>query len=63
MRIIKCGVKPEDKPMYGECSYCGTTIECTQGETEIQFDRNETLYHVVCPICEKQIWVSSKATA
>lgn len=55
MKIIKMGVKPEERVYRGTCSNCKTVFECQQheGTYHVGGQRDGPWLSVPCPVCRK----------
>ena len=52
MKILKRGVKPEEKIYIGKCNICGTIVEAKGNEVKNTYDQRDGDYHTInCPVC------------
>lgn len=61
MKVISRGIPPELQLFRVNCSNCHSVLEFQKNEARVVSDRNETVYVINCPICRKEIWISSQA--
>lgn len=58
VRVIKRGMKPEDKVYRGTCRHCSTEVEFKRSAARFHDDqRDGALLQVTCPVCRQQITV------
>lgn len=57
MKIIRQGIRPQDRLYRGICSNCATEVEFTEGEGNRSPDqRDNGAVSVECPTCSCMIW-------
>lgn len=59
MKILKHGVKKEDKTYKRTCGDCRCKIEVSGKEIKCENDRNDVYYYVKCPECKAYIYFNN----
>ena len=61
MKIVSRGIPPELQQYTATCSNCHSVLEFQKSEARAVSDRNELVYVLNCPVCNKEIWIASQA--
>lgn len=61
MKVVSRGIPPDSQEYTATCSSCRSVLEFKKKEARIVHDRNEICYVLGCPVCRKELWISSQA--
>lgn len=53
MRVVRQGIRPEDRKYTGTCTRCKSVIESVEKELNAEFDAREGSWfgRAACPVC------------
>lgn len=56
MKVIKQGIKPENKVLTMECRYCKAVFEFEKREARLVYDQRDGNYlEIACPCCSEKL--------
>lgn len=61
MKVVSRGIPPDSQEYTATCSSCRSVLEFKKNEARVTSDRNEMVYVLICPVCNKEMWLSSQA--
>lgn len=60
MKIVSRGISPELQQYTATCSNCHSVLDFQEYEALVMSDRNETVYVLNCPVCNKKYGLHHK---